>query len=255
MRPLTRHAFLDVEPLGEGVPYEEGMARMRAHMEALDSAPLADAGTLLLLEHAPVITVTRSGGLQHLKASADELERDGFALMEADRGGDVTFHGPGQLVGYPVVRLRDGDDGRADLLGYLRALEGALVSACTRFGVEGCHVRDGMTGVWVGDGPHDPAGRKLVAIGVGVRRGVTRHGFALNVDIELDAYTSRVTPCGLSGYGVTSLERELGGEVPDEATRVFVVTQEIASALSLKARFDTTSTSRGRAARDGAAHA
>lgn len=254
MTALCRHALLDVELLGQGVPYEDGIVAMRARAADLDARAGADAGTLLLLEHAPTITVTRSGGLAHLKALPEDLARDGFDLQEADRGGDVTFHGPGQLVGYPVVRLRDDDDGRADLMGYLRALESALVSACERLGVRGCHVKPGMTGVWVGDGADDEGARKLVAIGVGVRRGVTRHGFALNVDIDLDAYTSRITPCGLTGRGVTSLLQELGPErLPSASTIRTVVAEEVRSALGLRRR-EATSLQPGAESPDGAFH-
>jgi lipoyl(octanoyl) transferase len=239
--PLTHHRALRVVPLGRDVPYAQGMAVMRESMAELEvgSDPV---GELLLLEHGPTITVTRSGGLAHLLATPEALADDGFDLVETDRGGDVTFHGPGQLVGYPVVQLRRGDDGRADLLGYLRALEGALVDACTKLGVAGCHRREGMTGVWVTSSPDAPretwpldeGAKKLVAIGVGVRRGVTRHGFALNVDIDLEAYTSRIVPCGLVGRGVTSLERELGASrLPDAHTLHSLVAEEVAASLGL----------------------
>jgi lipoyl(octanoyl) transferase len=254
MEPLCRHALLDVEDLGALVPYADGLAAMRARGAALDEDPSKDAGTLLLLEHAPTITVTRSGGLTHLLVSPEALARDGFDLMQADRGGDVTFHGPGQLVGYPVVRLRAGEDGRADLVGYLRAVESALVRTCERLGVAGCHKKPGMTGVWVGDGEGDDSARKLVAIGVGVRRGVTRHGFALNVDIDLDAYTARITPCGLSGRGVTSLLQELGHErLPSGATIKSVAAEELASALGLSRR-DANSLATRAVRPDGAFH-
>jgi lipoyl(octanoyl) transferase len=234
--PLVENPELLVEYLGKGVPYAEGLVAMRERSDGLQRAP-AGPGRLLLLEHAPVVTVTRSGGLQHLQVSAAELAAAGVELAEADRGGDVTFHGPGQLVGYPVLRLRQGDDGRADLVGYLRALEAGLVRACERLGVRGCHTKRGMTGVWVGRGPDDERANKLVAIGVGVNKGVTRHGFALNVDIDLERYTSRIVPCGLSGRGVTSLARELGqGSVPKEDELLAVLVDELALALGLRAR-------------------
>lgn len=237
MEALCRHTFLDVIDLGTAVHYEDGLAAMRAHMHALDVGQSEQAGTLLLLEHTPVITVTRSGGLAHLRVTEEALARDGFALCEADRGGDVTFHGPGQLVAYPVVRLRAGEDGRADLIAYLRAVEDAMLRACARLGVVAGHTQPGMTGVWVGEGPGDDNARKLVAVGVGVRRGVTRHGVALNIDIDTDTYTSRITPCGLTGRGVTSLAQQLGHKnLPDAATVRDVVSDEISTALGLRRR-------------------
>lgn len=232
-----------VVDLGRDVPYALGMAAMRAAMEQVDLPATEGGGPVLLLqEHTPVITMTRSGGTAFVKTSADSLAAEGISLVESDRGGDVTFHGPGQLVGYPVVRLcPPGSHG--DLLGYLRALEEALIRACVRLGVKDAHRVEGMTGVWceapvVDDetlGCHfSQVSReecKLVAIGVGVGRGVTRHGFALNMTTELERYTRHIVPCGLVGRGVTSLERVL--ERPparDEVLRVVV--DEVTAALT-----------------------
>ena len=240
--PLTHHEAIRVLWLGENVEYGAGMAVMRRAMEDVDTS----GAQLLLLEHAPTITVTRQGGLSHLLASPDELHDDGIGLVETDRGGNVTFHGPGQLVGYPVVRLRAGSDGRADLVGYLRALERGLIEACARLGVRGCHRKEGMTGVWVASDPDlsearwatDERAAKLVAVGVGVGRGVTRHGFALNVGIDLARFTRRIVPCGLVGRPVTSLIEQLGeGAVPDDDTLRRVVAESVASALGLLPRF------------------
>lgn len=246
--PLTQHHAIRVTWLGKEVEYDAGMAVMRRAMDEV-----AEAGAeLLLLEHAATITVTRQGGLQHLKVAPEDLLDEGIALVETDRGGDVTFHGPGQLVGYPVVRLREGDDGRADLVSYLRALERGLIDACARLGVEGCHRKEGMTGVWVASDPRMPAATwpdddhaaKLVAIGVGVRRGVTRHGFALNVTTDLERFTRRIVPCGLHGRPVTSLERLLGpGALPDEETLRRVVAESVARALGVAAVFEPIPTS------------
>ncbi len=206
-----------VVDLGRDVPYAHGMNAMRAAMERVDD----DGPVLLLQEHTPVITTTRSGGTAFVHTPADKLAAEGIDVVETDRGGDVTFHGPGQLVGYPVLRLcAPGTHG--DLIGYLRALEQALIDACAGLGVAGPHRVDGLTGVWC-DGPvvdDETLGcnfrqitreeHKLVAIGVGVGRGVTRHGFALNVNTDLERYTRHITACGLIGRGVTSLERVLG---------------------------------------------
>ena len=214
----TPHRFLEVQDLGAAVPYAVGMEKMREAIDRLTHDDIAEAGTLFLLEHADVITVTRSGGTTHLHVSEAALKNYNIALVVTDRGGDATFHGAGQVVGYPVVRLGPGKGLRVDLLGYLRRLEDAMCSVATTFGVRGVHRKEGMTGVWVASDPDaspdswpdDDSARKLVAIGVGVGRGVTRHGFALNFTTDLERFTSRMMPCGLVGRPVTSLARELG---------------------------------------------
>lgn len=214
--PLTQNDRLLMTWLGGDVEYPAGMAVMRQAMEEVERAPKGPA-RLLLLEHAETISVTRQGGLAHLKVTPEDLADAGITLLETDRGGDVTFHGPGQLVGYPVVKLRQAEDDRVDLLGYLRALEDGLVAACRALGVLGAHRKPGMTGVWVASIPgapentwaHDDGAAKLIALGVGVRRGVTRHGFALNVTTDLERFTTRIVPCGLTGRPVTSLARLL----------------------------------------------
>ena len=158
-----------------------------------------DDERLLLLEHAPVYTIGRRGTTDHLLAAPDELRRVGASVYRVDRGGDITYHGPGQLLGYPVVRLGDAPD----LTGYVRALEGALVDALASYGV-GAHTERGKTGVWV-ELPESGAPAKIAAIGVRVSRGVTTHGFALNVQTDLAAF-ERMIPCGFA-HEVASLER------------------------------------------------
>jgi len=158
-----------------------------------------DDERLLLLEHDPVYTIGRRGTTEHLLAAPDELRRAGASVYRVDRGGDITYHGPGQLVGYPVVRLGDAPD----LTGYVRAIEGALVDALASYGVA-ARTERGKTGVWVelrGSG----ALAKIAAIGVRVSRGVTTHGFALNVQTDLAAF-ERMIPCGFA-HEVASLER------------------------------------------------
>jgi lipoyl(octanoyl) transferase len=159
---------------------------------------------LLLLEHPPVITLGRGAHAEHLVAAPESLRARGVEVRETSRGGDITYHGPGQLVGYPIVSLEE--RGR-DVHQYLRDLEEALIVALGDFGVVGGRV-PGLTGVWVGN-------EKVAAIGVGVRRWVTWHGFALNVTTDLDAF-SLIVPCGIRDRGVTSLSRLLGRTVARE---------------------------------------
>ena len=164
--------------------------------------------TLLLLEHPPVITlgVRTRGQVSNIVASAEELETRGVEVFETGRGGDVTYHGPGQLVGYPILDLRPD---RCDVHQYVRDLEEALLVAVRRFGVSATRVV-GLTGVWVG-----PPGReeKLAAIGVRISRWITSHGFALNVATDLRNF-KLIVPCGIADRGVTSLDRLTGRQVP-----------------------------------------
>jgi lipoyl(octanoyl) transferase len=143
---------------------------------------------LLLLEHDPVYTIGRRGTLDHLTASPSELRAAGASVYRVDRGGDITYHGPGQLVGYPILSLGDAPD----VVAYVRAIEDGLRAALADFGIRSRTI-DGKTGVWVTlrDGRH----AKIAAIGVRVSRGVTRHGFALNVDTDLAPF-ARMIPCG-----------------------------------------------------------
>jgi lipoyl(octanoyl) transferase len=194
---------LDVRSLGS-VPYADGLklqedlvARRRAG-EALD--------TLLLLQHPHVITLGSSAEAEHVLLGAAERERLGIQLFEAGRGGGVTYHGPGQLVAYPILDLRP--LGR-DLHEYLRRLEEALIDTAAALGVPAWR-RDGLTGVWTARG-------KLAAIGVRVSsQWITSHGVALNVSSDLRFFES-IVPCGIEGEGVTSLSRELGEAVDDDA--------------------------------------
>jgi lipoate-protein ligase B len=153
---------------------------------------------LLLLEHDPVYTIGRRGTTDHLLAGPAVLRATGASVYRVDRGGDITYHGPGQLVGYPVTRFAEG----ADLVKYVRAMEEALRDVLASFGVAS-HTREGKTGVWVMLGEGRPA--KIGAIGVRVSRGVTTHGFALNVATDLSAF-ELVLPCGFQ-HEVASLAR------------------------------------------------
>ena len=174
---------------------------------------------LLLLEHDPVYTIGRRGTTDHLLASPRELRDAGASVFRVDRGGDITFHGPGQLVGYPLVALGD----RPDVTAYVRAIETALIVALASYEVE-ARREAGKTGVWV-DVDGRPA--KVAAIGVRVSRGVSSHGFALNVDTDLAAF-SRMIPCGFA-HEVASLARLGVRAAPLEVARRCA--RELAAAL------------------------
>lgn len=190
---------LSLRDLGRGLPYEEGMAIMRQAMA--DVREGKTPAQLLLLEHANTITKTRQHQNRSFRLSEAEITARGIVVFETDRGGDVTFHGEGQLVGYLVMPL-----GSLSLEAFVRTLEAALIEALTSFGLPVFRI-DGKTGIWIKNEGALP--KKLVAIGVGVSGGVTRHGFALNVTTALETFTECIVPCGLEGYGVTSLEREM----------------------------------------------
>jgi lipoate-protein ligase B len=168
--------------------------------------------TLLLLEHPHVVTLGSGADKAHVLAGPAERARRGIDLFETGRGGDVTYHGPGQLVGYPILDLKPD---RKDLHGYLRDLEQVLINAAARLGVSAKRV-DGLTGVWTQTG-------KLGAIGVRVSSGwITSHGFALNVHTDL-SYFETIVPCGIREREVTSLERELGRPVSLEEAQEAVI--------------------------------
>jgi lipoate-protein ligase B len=161
--------------------------------------------TLLLLTHPHVYTIGRIGDETNLLVSPDLLAREGIGVERISRGGDITYHGPGQLVGYPIVMLS-----RPDVHRFVRCVEDALIEALSEFGVSGKRV-DGLTGVWT-------EGKKIASIGIGVRRWVTYHGFALNVDTDL-SYFRRIHLCGLKGKEATSIAMVTGRKVPMEAVR------------------------------------
>jgi lipoate-protein ligase B len=183
------------------VPYAEALALQDEAVAARRAGRAPDR--LLLLEHPPVVTLGRGADPAHLLARPAALAARGVEVHRVARGGSVTWHGPGQLVGYPIVDLRA--LGRPDLHAWLRALEAALIGAARELGVA-AERRPGATGVFV---PGRRPARKLASIGVGVRGWVSFHGFALNVTADLGGFRDLV-PCGLSGVEMTSLARELG---------------------------------------------
>ena len=196
---------LSVQRLGR-VEYGAGLELQQSLVEDRRAGRIGD--TLLLLEHPPVITlgVKTRRAPTHIVASSDMLAAMGVSVHETGRGGDVTYHGPGQLVGYPIFDLRPD---RCDVHRYVRDLEAVLIRIASAFGIEARRV-SGLTGVWTG-----PAGReeKLAAIGVRISRWITSHGFALNVATNLSHF-DLIVPCGIVDRGVTSLERLLGRAAP-----------------------------------------
>ena len=180
------------------VDYSTGLDLQQTLVHLVKEARIGH--TLLLLEHPPVITMGRNASENNIVVSREVLATRGIELHETDRGGDVTFHGPGQLVGYPIFDLR-GFSPRIGAVEFVRRVEEALIRTCGDLGIVTQRV-SGMTGVWT----EEPA--KIAAIGVHISRGVTSHGFALNVNTDLD-YFNLIVPCGIADKPVTSLEREL----------------------------------------------
>jgi lipoyl(octanoyl) transferase len=200
---------LEVIRLGR-VSYRDGLALQAARIEARRAGRVGDA--LYLLEHPDVITLGTGSDPAHLVASAEELDALGIEVFETGRGGDVTWHGPGQLVGYPVLDLTPD---RKDLHRYLRDLEAVVIRAVAAFGITAGR-EPGLTGVWTATG-------KIAAIGVRVSSGwITSHGFALNVDPDLSRFGT-IVPCGIADRAVTSMANELGAAPPwDQIERAVV---------------------------------
>src|SRR5215831_10438216 len=212
-----------IERLGT-MPYADALEYQRAVARARISGEIAQ-DVLLLVEHPPVVTLGRSSKERHLLASPELLATRGIELFEVERGGDVTFHGPGQLVGYPIIDL---NRHRNDLHWYLRQLERVLIDALASLGVA-AEPNAGYTGVWTQE-----KARKIASIGVHARAWVTWHGFALNVSTNL-SYFDLIVPCGIPSVTMTSIERELGAEC--SMVRVErAVSEAFAHAFDLKAR-------------------
>ncbi len=190
---------------GDVLELQRSLCRRRMAGELTDDL-------LLLVEHDPVITLGRGTRASSLPLAPDELRRRGVEVFEVERGGDVTWHGPGQLVGYPILDLRRH---REDLHWYLRTLEQALIAALAALGLP-AEARAGLTGVWTG-------GRKIASMGIHVKQWITFHGFALNVTTDLAGF-DLIVPCGIAGVVMTSVARELGTEVGvTERTREAVI--------------------------------
>ncbi|HET9179141.1 MAG TPA: lipoyl(octanoyl) transferase LipB [Terriglobia bacterium] len=197
-RCSTRNMLCQVELPGV-VDYEDGLLLQQQRVSARKAGDIAD--TLLLLQHPPVYTLGRNTDRKNILFSTERLRHLGAGIFETDRGGDVTFHGPGQLVGYPILDLTRH---RRDLAWYMHSLEEVFIRVAGEFGIKARRI-DGARGVWIGN-------EKLVAMGVHVSRWVTSHGFAFNVNTDL-RFFDWIVPCGLEGKGVTSLQKLLGGPV------------------------------------------
>jgi lipoyl(octanoyl) transferase len=198
------------------VPYGEARGLQRRLEAARQAGEISDL--LLLLEHPPVYTKGRRSEPGELPMGEDRYRMQGIEVCDTDRGGQVTYHGPGQLVGYPIMSLKDlrpavprdaaEDVRRLDVVDYVRRMERVMIGSLASHGVE-AGVIEGLTGVWVGGAP--PEGRKIGSIGVHVAKGVSTHGFAINVNNDLQPF-EWIVPCGIEGCRMTSLGRELGAE-------------------------------------------
>jgi lipoyl(octanoyl) transferase len=228
------------------VPYDEAL-RLQAELVELRCQGRIE-NVLLLLEHPPVLTLGRNANRSNVLASDALLRARGVTLHEINRGGDVTYHGPGQLVGYPIFDLRSLRNGSGTRMGpvdFVRQMEEALIGLCDVYSVQAGRI-PGLTGVWCGAQPETSSkeSKKIGAIGIHVSRGVTSHGFAFNVTTNLDDFRL-INPCGITDRPVTSLEREVAGpdrvptleSIADEAARQFgmVFKEEMVAVESLEA--------------------
>ena len=201
-RAVERFVVRDLGRMGY-LPAWDEQKRVHARVAAGEAPP-----TLLLVEHGPVVTFGKKGGREHLRVPEDELRARGFELYDVERGGDVTYHGPGQLVGYPVFPV-----GRR-VQEYLRNLEAAMVRVLAEYGISAVG-SPGYAGVWAGND-------KVVAIGVAIKRDVSFHGFAMNVTTDLSHFDT-IVPCGLEGKGVASIASLTGRQVPLDEVKPRVV--------------------------------
>src|SRR3954453_9605244 len=209
-RPAEGPAVIEARWLGRGEYRDAWQLQKRLAAARADGA-IPDQ--LLLLEHAPVLTLGRGADESHVLAAPAELAARGIEVLRVERGGEVTYHGPGQLVAYPIVRLQD----RGVLLRpFVRALEAALVDTCAAFGVTAPR-REGHPGCWVDPDGADP--RKIGALGLRIERGVSYHGIALNVTVDLRDF-ALIDPCGMPGVASTSIARERAEDLPPSTDSV-----------------------------------
>ena len=207
---MTSHSPRQLDVYRAGIiPYAAAHDLQRELVEARKVGLIRD--TLLLLEHPPVLTLGRAANSDHILFSREVLAAQGVSVEEVGRGGDVTYHGPGQLVGYPIIDLHPD---RMDVRKYVASLEETMIRTAADYGIQARRI-EGLNGAWVGE-------RKLGAVGVRISRWVTMHGFALNNTTELSHF-QLIVPCGISDKGVTSIERETGNGVPMRALHEQVV--------------------------------
>ena len=195
---LTKLKTLEIIESGITDYHEAWEFQKRLYNQVVDKR---SQNYLIITEHNPVITIGKSGSLNNLLTEPSKLESKGIDVIEIDRGGDITFHGPGQLIGYPILDL---SQFRKDIHWYLRNLEEVIIQTLRDFGIQGERISD-LTGVWVQK-------KKICAIGVKVTRWVTMHGFALNISTNLK-YFNHIIPCGISDHGVTSIFQQIGNIV------------------------------------------
>ena len=218
MKPLPQESrALEADDAGRLCRYAEPVDtayrtvwHLQQEMVAARNDGRLDTDLLLLLEHPPVFTIGRRGGLENLTVSEAFLKQKGIEVVHIERGGDITYHGPGQIVGYPIIKLRNS---RLSVVDYVGKLERLMIRTAAEFGVQ-AQVDPRNRGAWVGNS-------KLGSIGIAVRRGVSFHGFALNVNTELEPF-GWVNPCGLQGVGITSLAAINGQVLPMQAVRTAV---------------------------------
>jgi lipoyl(octanoyl) transferase len=201
--------FRDLGVMGyrEAWDYQEDLLRENIKVKASGNGQ-ETVHHLLLCEHPPVFTLGKSGHPEHLLINEDTLREKGIAFFKTNRGGDITFHGPQQIVGYPILDL---EKFRTDIGYYLRSLEEVIILTIGEYGIKGDR-SPGVTGVWI-DPQVNAKARKIRAMGVRCSRWMTMHGFAMNVNTDLD-YFNYIIPCGISDKQVTSMEKEAGGKIP-----------------------------------------
>lgn len=221
---MEKNKTVRVQDLGQ-MPYKSCWTYQEALFQGIIDQKRANRNTeveqqtqnyLLFVEHPPVFTLGKSGDMAHLLLDAAKLKKEGIEFYKSNRGGDITYHGPGQIVGYPILDL---DHFFTDIHRYLRTLEEVMIAVLAEYEIKATR-SPGETGVWLDVGT--PFARKICALGVRASRWVTMHGFALNVNTHLP-YFDYIVPCGIQGKGVTSLEKELGRQVPIEEVQGIIL--------------------------------
>lgn len=213
---------IEIRRITGRLPYREGWEMQHTLLSEVDRGVTPE--TILIVEHEPVFTLGFHGNAANMLASEELLRRRGAEIIRVERGGDITFHGPGQLVAYPILRLRDRHYG---VKSYVNRLEQSVIDTCAAFGIKSGRVED-ATGVWCGIGT--AAERKICAIGVKVSHGVTMHGLALNVTTDLDWFRL-INPCGFVTKGVTSILAETG-KTPDFDNVATILADNLRTALT-----------------------